>query len=145
MARAARLSIEMIRAAAWGQVTNATCLVLGRSMSATNRPLPATKRRSSRTRRAADTAGCRSALTLKLLGGVTPAYAIRRQRYCLYYLGIARAAAEIARNRFNDVVSCRVRIVGKQRVRREDHGRSAVTALQTVRFTEGILQRRQFA
>ena len=78
---------------------------------------------------------------MKLRGAVTPAYAIRRQRYCLYYLGITGAAAEIARNRFNDVVSCRVRIVGKQRVRREDHGRSAVTALQTVCFAEGILQR----
>src|SRR5215471_10553367 len=81
----------------------------------------------------------------KLRGTVTPAYAIRRQRYCLYNLSIASAAAEIARNRFDDVVSGRVRIDGKQRVRREDHGRSAVTALQTVCFTEGILQRRQFA
>src|SRR5262249_1693910 len=81
----------------------------------------------------------------KLRGTVTPAYAIRRQRYCLYNLSIASTAAEIARNRFDDVLSGRVRIVSKQRVRPEDHGRSAVAALQTVCFAEGILQRRQLA
>src|SRR5262249_19205095 len=75
----------------------------------------------------------------------TPAYALHRQRYCLYNLSIASAAAEIARNRFDDVVSGRVRVVSRQRVGREDHGRRAVTALQTVGLAEGILQRRPLA
>src|SRR5262249_6784502 len=83
--------------------------------------------------------------TSKLRGAVGPAYAIGRERYCLHYLGIAGAATEIARNCVDDVVSGRVRIASKQRMRHENHGRCAVTALQTVCFTEGILQRRQFA
>jgi hypothetical protein len=52
-----------------------------------------------------------------LRGAVGPAYAIGRERYCFHYLGIASAAAEISRNRLDNVVSRRVRIVSEQCVR----------------------------
>jgi hypothetical protein len=49
------LSIDTIRAAGHGQLTIATWRVPGSAMSAAKRPLPATKRRSSRTRRSDET------------------------------------------------------------------------------------------
>src|SRR5262245_66446857 len=58
----------------------------------------------------------------KLRGTVTTAYAIRRKRYCIYNLSIASAAAVIARNRLDDVVSSRVGIVSRESISRIHHG-----------------------
>src|ERR1700744_2878532 len=54
-------------------------------------------------------------------------------------LAIARAAADIAGNRLDDIFARRLVVMTEQRMRGQDHARRAVAALQTMRLAEGVL------
>src|SRR5450432_1919428 len=151
MARASVLSIATMRAAGCGHVTSATWRIPGTTMSAAKRPFPTTKRRSSRTRRSVETKrnGFSGALMSMLswtgLRLVVTAHAFGRERDCLDDLRIACAAADVAGNRLDDVLARRRWIFEQHCVGREDHGRSAITALHAVRLAKRVLEWREFA
>src|SRR5262247_976970 len=68
------------------------------------------------------------------------AQALGGERDGLDDLPIAGAAAQVARDRLEDVGPRGLQIAGQQRVGGEDYARRAVAALQAVGLAEGILQ-----
>ena len=119
------------------------------AMSAAKRPLPTTKRRSSRTRRSDETkrkffvGALMVALACPRL--VQAAHALGGQCNGLDDLGVAGAAADVAGDGLDDLRARRRGIAGQQRMRGEDHRRRAIAALHAVGLAERVLNGRELA
>ena len=116
----------------------------GSAMSATKRPRPVTKRGSSLVRRLrADVAEPMAAWQCAHLASLGQALGGERDR--IDDLLVAGAAAQVAADRLADLLLGRPRVGVEQRLRRDQHARRAVAALQRVRLAEAVLQHAQRA
>ena len=133
----------MMRAAACGQVTTRDVLGVGQGDVGNELALADDKAavlaHAAVGRDITDGAATRS-FALRH-GPVGAAHALGGERDGFDDLRVAGAAADIAGDRVDDLLARRLRIVGEQRMRGEDHGRRAIAALHAVRFAERVLDR----
>ena len=146
-ASARDVSIETMRACAYGLRRIAPCTMPGRRMSSRYVPLPRMKRASSLRFRRPKPIG-RSVLALgrfstvaMLRPPVSRRLRTRRPSAPRRRCSCSRAAADRARDSRTDLVVGRIRVLVEQRARRHQHPRRAEAALQRVRLVEAHLHR----
>src|SRR5437763_15681223 len=142
-------SMDTMRAWAWGLRSSLAYSMRGRNRSSANRVVPvtfavaSTFRSAFPTTRKARLPDAIQALRCRL--GPLAAHAGRRQLHGLVDLDVARAAAEVARQRVLDVLPAGAGVPGEQGLGGEQERRGAIAALRRAELREGVLERVQLA
>src|SRR5256885_11110864 len=148
-AAAAEGSIETMRAWAWGLRSSLAYSMRGRNRSSANLVVPVTFAVASTFRSAFPTTrktGLPDAIhALRCRLGTLAAHAGRGQLHGLVDLDVARAAAEVARQRVLDVFPAGAGVPREQGLGGEQERRRAVAALRRAQLREGGLERVQLA
>src|SRR5256885_9610722 len=148
-AAAGEASIETMRAWAWGLRSSLAYSMRGRNRSSANLVVPVTFAVASTFRSAFPTtrkAGLPDAIhALRCWLGRLAAHAGRGQLHGLVDLDVARAAAEVARQRLLDVVPAGAGVPREQGLGSEQERRGAIAALRRAELGEGVLQGVQLA
>src|SRR5215217_1750663 len=144
-ASAADVSIDTMRACASGLRSTAPCSIPGRLTSSTYVPWPRMKRGSSLRFMRPKPIGRSSMVAISDLlcgrgdGTRRRGLVLGRPAHRLDDVRVARAAADLPRDRLADLLVGRARIAVQQRPRGHDHAGGAEAALEAVRLHETLL------
>src|SRR5437879_7036721 len=149
-ARACDMSMPVMRAWGCGLRSSLAYNMRGRNRSSANLVTPVTLAVASTLRIAFPTtrraAGCFLRVPIQRLPrrlGLLPPQAGRRQLHRLVDLQVARAAAQVARQRLLDLVTRGSRVLVEQRFGGEQEGGRTVPALRRAELGERVLERMQ--
>src|SRR2546425_10979396 len=158
-ARACDVSMAVMRAWGWGLRSSLAYSMRGRNRSSANLVTPVTLAVASTLRSALPTTRngvpdrptAAVSLTAAFLRvpiqglprwlGLLPPHASRGQFHGLVDLHVARAAAQVARQRLLDLVARRLGVLGEQRFGGEQERGGAVAALRRAQLGERVLER----